>query len=99
MIPFQYVEFYDVPRALALRYKGKLVLLQSAFDEAQDGYPDHYTIYLLPDRVEEQLRKGSWSFLAELALQSLGQIPIANVQFDATKRKCLDASILDEFIH
>lgn len=33
MVPFRYVEFYDVPRLIALRYKGKILLLKSLFSE------------------------------------------------------------------
>jgi hypothetical protein len=99
MVPFQYVEFYDVPRTLALRYKGKLLLLQSAFDHIQDEYPADYTVYLLPESVEGQLASGSWKFLSgETHLEALGQIPIKNVRFDPSSRKEIDASILDQFI-
>lgn len=38
MTPFRYVEFYDVPRCIALNYRDKLFLLQSAFDESVDVY-------------------------------------------------------------
>jgi hypothetical protein len=51
MTSFQYVEFYDVPRCIALRYRDKLFLLQSAFDESLDDYPSSYSIYILPDSV------------------------------------------------
>jgi hypothetical protein len=40
MTSFRYVEFYDYPRYIVLNYRGKLVLLQSAFDEERDDYPD-----------------------------------------------------------
>ncbi len=47
MVPFRYVDYYDVPRTIALRYKGKLFLLQSAFDDKLDEYPDNYSVYEL----------------------------------------------------
>jgi len=98
MTSFQYIEFYDVPRTIALRHKGKLFLLQSAFDEKRDDYPSKYTVYRLPESVAEQLASGSWRFLEEVPVEPVGQIPIENVRFDSTKRKELDGSILDEFI-
>jgi hypothetical protein len=52
LVPFRYVEFYDVPRAIALRYKGKLLLLDSPFDDKLDEYPDSYSVYELPESVE-----------------------------------------------
>lgn len=39
MVPFRYVESYEVPRAIALRYRDRLLLLQSACDEKLDEYP------------------------------------------------------------
>lgn len=95
MVSFRYVEFYDVPRAIVLRHKGKLLLLQSAFDDQVDEYPDTYTVYALPESVEASLAKGSWRFLEELPLISLGQISVQDVHFDPTKRKSLDPSVLD----
>jgi hypothetical protein len=98
MVSFQYVEFYDVPRTIALRYRGKLLLLQSAFDQARDEYPTTYTVYLLPESVATQLASGSWGFLEELALEALGQVPVKSVRFDSSNRKELDPSILDQFV-
>jgi hypothetical protein len=98
MVSFQYVEFYDVPRTIALRYRGRLLLLQSAFDQVQDEYPSHYTVYPLPESVTTQLASGSWKFLEELSLEAIGQIPVKSVRFDSSNRKELDPSILDQFV-
>ena len=95
MTPFEYVEFYDVPRSIALRYRGKLILLQSTFDEGLDEYADSYSIYVLPDSVEGSLRNGSWEFLSGTPMTSIGRIQIDSVAFDTSKRKELDASFLD----
>jgi hypothetical protein len=95
MIPFHYVEFYDVPRTIALTHRGKLYLLQSAFDENLDDYPDAYTVYKLPEAVRSQIEGAHWTFLESLPLEPVGHIAIRNVRFDATKRRELDASILD----
>ncbi len=98
MVSFQYVEFHDVPRTLALRYRGKLLLLQSAFDQARDQYPSDYNVYLLPESAKTQLASGSWKFLEDLRLEALGQIPIKSVRFDSSNRKELDPSILDPLL-
>ncbi len=63
MVPFRYVDYYDVPRTIALRYKGKLFLLQSAFDDKLDEYPDNYSVYELAESVESSISEGSWLFL------------------------------------
>jgi hypothetical protein len=98
MTSFQYVEFYDVPRCIVLPYKERLFLLQSAFDENLDDYPSSYSIYILPDSVNDSLRRGSWDFLRKTEMTCIGQIQIDQVVFDPTRRKELDASILDSFV-
>jgi hypothetical protein len=95
MVPFRYVEFYDVPRTIALRYRGKLLLLQSAFDEKVDKYPNSYSVYVLPESAEASLVKSSWEFLENTGLTCIGQIAVEAVRFDPTKRKALDSSVLD----
>ena len=95
MVPFRYVEFYDVPRVVALRYRGKLLLLQSAFSDRLDEYPNVYSVYELPESAEPLLAAGSWGFLEHSALSSIGEIPVSAVKFDSTKRKTMDPSILD----
>jgi hypothetical protein len=98
MVPFRYVEFYDVPRCIALQYRDKLILLQSAFDDAIDEYPGDYSVYILPQSAEESLRAGSWDFLNHTPMESIGKVRINDVVFDSTKRKELDASILGSLI-
>jgi hypothetical protein len=98
MTPFRYVEFYDVPRCLTLRYKERLFLLQSAFDENIDDYPTSYSIYVLPESAEDSLRRGSWEFLANTPMTCIGHVQIDDVVFERSKRTKLDASFLDGFV-
>jgi hypothetical protein len=98
MTPFQYVEFYDVPRCIALRYAERLFLLQSAFDDGLDDYPTSYAIYVLPESVEDSLKKGSWEFLSKTPMTCIGHVQVADVVFDPSKRKELDASFLDSLV-
>jgi hypothetical protein len=49
MVPFRFVEFFDVPRTIVVRYRKLLFLLQTAFDHELDKYPENYSVYLLPD--------------------------------------------------
>lgn len=70
MVRLHYVELYDLPRAIVLRYKGKLLLLDSPFDnklDEHDEYADSYSVYAppgyeLPGSVEPSLAKESWRF-------------------------------------
>ena len=49
-------------------HRGKFYLLQSAFDDTRDDYPEEYTVYLLPDFTKAQIDKGDWSFLEKCIL-------------------------------
>jgi len=82
-VPFKYVDFWDVPRLILVRYRGKPFLLDSDFDEALDEYPDN----------------GSWKFLENVSLTPVGSLPVCDVHFDRTKRRKLDATILDRFVN
>lgn len=95
MIPFRYGGFWDVPRFILLRYRGKALLLESPFDESLDEYPDDYAVYELPDGTEwSELPEGSW-IRDETPRSLIGRIPIDKVAFDPTKRRALDPGCLD----
>ena len=97
MVPFRFGSFYDVPRTIVVRYRERLVLLRSDFDDILDEYPDTYSVYVLPDSVEESLKRSSWEFLVSIS-NCIGCIPVKSVTFDPSKSKMIDPSILDELI-
>jgi hypothetical protein len=97
MTPFSYGRFWDVPRYIALRYKGKHFLLQSVFDEDLDEYPSEYSVYAAPAPADDSQPVCSSEFLSKMQTSCIGKIQIDQVTFDSTKRKELDASILDRF--
>ena len=47
--------------------------------------------------VEGFLKRSSWKFLDKVPMNSIGQVPVAAVRFDASRRKELDPSCLDDF--
>jgi hypothetical protein len=94
-IAIKYMGFWDVPRVFITRYRGQTFLFESAFDEALDDYPDSYKLYLLPDITDDDLPK-DWTTLAAKATRFVTEVPIDRVQFDSTKRKTIDAAILDD---
>jgi len=98
MTAFRYGGFYDVPRCLSFRYRGRRFLLQSAFDEDLDEYPTDYSIYIVPESVDDSVLVCSPEFLSSTPMACIGRIPIDQVTFDPSKRKELDASILDSFV-
>ncbi len=81
-----------------LRYNGRALLLQSAFDEEADEYEPNYSVYALPESAEAALAEGSWKFMEEPGLTHIGEIPVQAVRFDSSRRKLLDAQVLDELI-
>jgi len=98
MTPFIYGGFCDVPRCISLRYRGRRFLLQSAFDEGLDEYPSEYSIYIVPESADDSRPVCSPEFLGNTRMACIGSIPIDQVTFDMSKRKELDATILDSFI-
>jgi len=97
MTPFQYVDFYDVPRTIILLVRGKWVLLQSAFDQELDDYEAEYSVYRLPSLFQPPHVGSRWDFL-EQELICVGKIPVREVQFDTSKRRTLSAAALDEIV-
>jgi hypothetical protein len=95
MTPFKYGGYWDVPRYILLRYRGKLLLLLSEFDEELDEYPDEYLVYLFPGTDEDSLPPLTLNLLTETPKTQIGRIAIKDVVFDPTRRQELDASCFD----
>lgn len=95
--PIQYREFWDVPRIFLAPYQGKWFLFDCPFDEATEDFPDSYRVYLIPEPSEEELA-GSWDKLHEKATRYTGEVPIAKVHFDPSKRREIDSKVLDELM-
>jgi len=98
MTPIKYGGFWDVPRYILLRYRGKLLLLTSEFDEEIDEYPDEYLVHLLPETDGESLPPLTLNLLTETTRTQVGRIAIKDVVFDTTRRRELDASCLDDLL-
>jgi hypothetical protein len=95
--PFRYRGFWDVPRMIVLRHSGRLLLLDSPFSDEFDGYESTYQVYVLPDAVEACLG-GSWVDLQAAAERHLGEIPVTEIRFDATRRKTVETGPLDRLL-
>ncbi len=96
-VSIQYRDFYDGPRIFLLRHDGHLLLLDSPFDDSIDEYSAFYNVYLMPELPQETL-EGSWVHLRELASCQLGCIPVAAVEFDATRRYAIDTGSLEALV-
>jgi hypothetical protein len=93
----RYRDFYDVPRIFITTHDGKLYLFDCPFDEELDDYPERYRVYQLPAISEDELQ-GSWEHLPERAARVLATVPVAQVQFDSSKRNSIDTAVLEELI-
>ncbi len=93
-LPIQYREFYDVPRSIVVEYEGALYLFESALDDALDDYSEVYQVYRLPIVLRDQLNTWDTRSWIDLALAGIhiGEVPVASVELDETKRAFLKAS-------
>lgn len=90
-VGFDYREFFDVPRSIVLPLEDRLLLLESTFSDEESEYSADYELYLLPRDID---LSGSWRQLSTAAIRRLGAIPVAHVQFDATRRRLLNITSL-----
>ncbi len=96
-VPIRYLGFWDVPRNFLVRWQGTLYLFDCPFDEELDDYPEVYAVYSLPELSQDEI-DASWVALPSKATRRVGTVPINTVRFDATKRKEIDATVLDELL-
>jgi hypothetical protein len=95
--PIRYLGFWDVPLVFLTRHNGRTFLFDCPFDEHLEDYAESYRVYSMPDLADEELPK-DWTTLRQRATGFLGEIPVARVRFDPTKRQHIDSSVLDELI-
>jgi hypothetical protein len=89
----QYRDFWDVPRIFVTQYRGMWFLFDCTFDDETEDFPDTYQVSLISPPEPADLA-GSWIDLPKKAVQFLAEIPIARVQFDPTRRKAIDDTLL-----
>lgn len=54
-------------------------------------------VYQLPEMLEAEL-EGSWEHLPERAARLLGAVPVAEVQFDSTKRERINTIVIEALL-
>lgn len=94
-IPIRYRDFHDVPRAFVIERGGETLLFDCPFDEALDDYPEDYAVVRLDSSAAATLDEGSWRDLASRGTP-VGRVPARRVRFDPTRRKAIDAAVLDD---
>ena len=95
--PIRYMGFWDVPRIFLTHYKGQSFLFDCPFDEELEDDSDSYRVYTMPDLVDEDLPK-DWTTLHQRATSFVGEIPVARVRFDPTRRREVELSVLEELL-
>ena len=93
-VPIEYRGFWDVPRIFLAHYEGHTFLFDCAFDQELDDYPDTYKVFLLPEIRDDELPQ-DWTTLHRRVLTYLGDFPVSDVSFDATRRQSIDSRPLD----
>ena len=90
-LPIQYRDFYDVPHMFVVRQGPAWLLFDGSFDDELDDYPDEYAVYELPAELGREPGE-SWVGLRGRAIAHLGSVPVADVRFDATRRRFVDSA-------
>jgi len=94
-VNIRYRDFYDIPRAVVVEWKGYTYLLDCVYNDDIDDYDSEYRVYELPDELRDQLDSMSWTDLGHRGEQ-VGTVATASVEFDSTKRRALNTEIFEQ---
>lgn len=97
-LPIKYGEFYDFPRMFRLRLGDEWFFLRSEFDDDEDDYQEAYKVYRLPFHTEEEIESHPDYWMELGNAEYLGEIPIAAVGFDETRRQSIDGRMFVEWL-
>lgn len=93
-VPIRYRGYWDVPRIFLVRFGGTLYLFDCPFSEALDDYPDVYSVFTLPDLPDDEI-PDDWTTLPARATRLVGEVPVAAIRFDPTRRQAIGAEVFD----
>ncbi len=93
-LPIRYRDFYDVPRAIVVEWRGGLYLFDCLFDDELEDYEPFYNVYLLPDEVKDSIGSMSWTDLGHRG-RLIGRVNTGDIELDVTKREALNASVFE----
>lgn len=92
--PIKYMGFYDVPLIFLTVHGDRTFLFDCPFLDDREDFAEVYKVYLMPDLRGEDLPK-DWTTLAARATRYLGDVPLAKVRFDPTRRQAVDVAVFD----
>lgn len=91
-LPIVYRGFYDIPRAFATVYEGRIYLFDCPFDDEIDDYPETYSVFVLGPYADGWAERLDWAVIPK-GLKPVGAIPTVEVRFDPTRRHYVDAAV------
>jgi hypothetical protein len=94
-VDFEYRDFYDLPRAIAIKVGTYLVFLDSPFLEQKDEYSDEYFVYVLPSDTD---LRGDWRTMALSQARLVGRVPVKSIRFSEDRRSRLDLDCIRELL-
>ena len=86
--PFEYRDFWEVPRLIVLSLGGVEYLLDSEFDEVADGYAAFYKVYRMPPSPDPRQPAPEQQSAEDPVY--LGSIRVDRMRFDPSLRAELD---------
>ena len=93
-----YRDFYDVPRIFVVRRDGEVLIFDGLFDDGLDDYPDVYAVRRAAG-AGAKLASVLAAACANRAIgESIGSIPVIDVEFDPTKRRSITEETLDRIV-
>ena len=93
MVKIKYREFWDVPRLFIFHLDCDIALFDCRFDESIDEYPECYKVYGISREVQVSEK---WNRISEEG-QFWGEVKVADVKFDETKRREMDLECFKSF--
>lgn len=91
-LAIRYRDFWDVPRIFVVAYDDKTYLFDCPFDDELDDFPPDYSVRELDADAVAALGEPDWSGLSARG-RLIGDIPVAEVEFDATRRSSVSPSV------
>jgi hypothetical protein len=89
-----YRDFWDVPRIFFVERGGTLFLFDCQFDDTIEDYPESYRVFRMPALTPADYER-SWADLWRRADALVGEVPVAAVRFDPTRRAGIAANSFD----
>lgn len=78
-----------------MQHRGLQYLFDCTFNDSVEDYEEVYRVYELSP-LPEGVLNGSWDGISKKAKSYLGEVPVSSVKFDSSRRRSIDAEIIDE---